>query len=87
VQVYEPAVFEHVPLVQMVGDSEHSLTSLQVPPVPGARYPALHAQVYEPGVFVQLARAAPQVEAVAHSFTSAHVPPLAGAVYPEAHAH
>jgi hypothetical protein len=37
VQAYEPVVFAQVPLLQIVGDSAHSFTSLHVPPLAGAR--------------------------------------------------
>ena len=83
---YEPAVLVHpVRADPHVDAVAHSFTSVHVPPLAGAVYPAAHAHTYEPAVFVQPVRAEPHVDAVAHSFTSTHAPPIA--VKPLGHEH
>ena len=77
VQVRDPAVLLQVavPMLQPPPFVAHSLTSVQVTPLPV--YPVGHAlQVRDPAVFVQVVPAKQPPLTVAHSLTSVQVMPL-----------
>ena len=71
-QVNEPLVLGQVALLlQSAAPLVHSLTSEQVKPFP--EYPLLHAHVYVPGVFVQVAFGSQAAVFAAHSSVSLQV--------------
>ena len=71
----EPAVLVQVPFaLQFAVPLVHSLTSVQVTPLPVK--PVLQAQVNDPTVLVHVALALQFAVPAVHSFTSEHVTPL-----------